>query len=239
MLFFAKYFLYLMMFLILKYGRLKMNRFIPKASFILTISIFLSACSSSTFNTDALALNCNTSYTTCGPNIKQSEKEDIVVQLVENQSITKKENAVVQLVENQSITKQVDELPLVIPEVSPLMFEFDQSNAIQSDLSDTIQFLLDNKQFTAVLHGYTDQLGSESYNLKLSSRRAKSIEKILIGAGVSHNQISIIAHGESSPNVPAINLNSGQTKAEVISYYSPNRRVEISFDLNSFIAQSN
>lgn len=212
-----------MMFLILKYGRLKMNRFIPKASFILTISIFLSACSSSTFNTDALALNCNTSYTTCGPNIKQSEKEEVVVQLVENQSITKK----------------VDELPLVIPEVSPLMFEFDQSNAIQSDLSDTIQFLLENKQFTAVLHGYTDQLGSESYNLKLSSRRAKSIEKTLIGAGVSHNQISIIAHGEPSPHVPAIKLNSGQTKAEVISYYSPNRRVEISFDLNSFIAQSN
>jgi outer membrane protein OmpA-like peptidoglycan-associated protein len=52
------------------------------------------------------------------------------------------------------------------------------------------------------VNGYTDLSGTAAYNLKLSVRRAKSVEAELIKDGVAANEIAIHGYGESDPLVP-------------------------------------
>ena len=52
------------------------------------------------------------------------------------------------------------------------------------------------------VNGYTDLSGTAAYNLKLSVRRAKSVEAELIKDGVSAGEIAIHGYGESDPLVP-------------------------------------
>jgi outer membrane protein OmpA-like peptidoglycan-associated protein len=52
------------------------------------------------------------------------------------------------------------------------------------------------------VNGYTDLSGTAAYNLKLSVRRAKSVESELIKDGVPAGEIAIHGYGESDPLVP-------------------------------------
>jgi outer membrane protein OmpA-like peptidoglycan-associated protein len=52
------------------------------------------------------------------------------------------------------------------------------------------------------VNGYTDLSGTAAYNLKLSVRRAKSVEAELVKDGVAENEIEIHGYGESDPLVP-------------------------------------
>lgn len=47
--------------------------------------------------------------------------------------------------------------------------------------------------------GHTDNLGTESYNLKLSQVRAESVRQFLIGRGVPSDQLSARGYGTSKP----------------------------------------
>ena len=48
--------------------------------------------------------------------------------------------------------------------------------------------------------GYTDSVGNDAYNLKLSKERAKSVVEYLISSGVPRNQfVSVAGGGESNP----------------------------------------
>ena len=52
------------------------------------------------------------------------------------------------------------------------------------------------------VNGYTDLSGTAAYNLKLSVRRARSVEAELVRDGVPESAISIHGYGESNPLVP-------------------------------------
>lgn len=68
------------------------------------------------------------------------------------------------------------------------------------------------------LHGYTDAVGSDEYNNRLSAERVRTVEKYLLDIGWERKDISIIqAHGEKMP------LNDNATEND----RSLNRRVEI------------
>ena len=47
--------------------------------------------------------------------------------------------------------------------------------------------------------GHTDNLGSSDYNLDLSIRRAKSVQKFLVEQGVSEKQLESEGRGETQP----------------------------------------
>jgi OOP family OmpA-OmpF porin len=56
--------------------------------------------------------------------------------------------------------------------------------------------------------GHADEVGSDRYNLRLSTRRAKAVADYLIGAGISPDQISFEGRGKREPadlNDPAKN----------------------------------
>ena len=63
-----------------------------------------------------------------------------------------------------------------------VLFDFDKSN-IKAEFKPTLdklgQFLLDQPDTYAVLSGFCDSIGTESYNIKLSQRRAESVRNYL------------------------------------------------------------
>lgn len=57
------------------------------------------------------------------------------------------------------------------------------------------EILHNNSQLGVELHGYTDPKGTEKYNYRLSDHRAKSVQRHLVGLGISPSRIITIPHG--------------------------------------------
>lgn len=79
------------------------------------------------------------------------------------------------------------------------------------------EFLQEYPERKALIEGFTDSTGSESYNQELSERRAEAVRRFLIANGVSSNRVSARGYGESNP------VASNETAAT----RQLNRRVEI------------
>jgi outer membrane protein OmpA-like peptidoglycan-associated protein len=71
--------------------------------------------------------------------------------------------------------------------------------------------------------GYTDRLGSASYNMRLSERRAATVQKYLADHGAA--RISMTHHGEGASQ-PVVQCDQRDRQA-LIACLAPNRRVEI------------
>jgi outer membrane protein OmpA-like peptidoglycan-associated protein len=50
--------------------------------------------------------------------------------------------------------------------------------------------------------GYTDRSGSPGYNQRLSERRANNVAKVLVGFGISQNQLLVSGRGENDNRIP-------------------------------------
>ncbi len=71
--------------------------------------------------------------------------------------------------------------------------------------------------------GYTDRLGSDKYNQKLSEQRALSVKSYLVGNGIEASRLG--AQGRGAANPVAVCTN--KKRADLIQCLEPNRRVEI------------
>ena len=60
-------------------------------------------------------------------------------------------------------------------------------------------FLKAHTNYSAKIVGYTDSRGSESYNKKLSQRRATAVMKALVQRGVNPSQLTATGMGEANP----------------------------------------
>ena len=78
-------------------------------------------------------------------------------------------------------------------------------------------FLNKYPQHKVLIEGYTDSIGSDSLNQKLSERRAMSVKTALIGMGISSERITTQGYGEAFPVAGNDTASSRQL----------NRRVEI------------
>ena len=106
------------------------------------------------------------------------------------------------------------------------LFTFDSSAVRQPQTKlDEIALALkgDGSPDEIVIVGYTDRLGSDEYNQKLSERRAIAVKNYLIGKGIDSNRLRAEGRGENDPVVMCDELN----KEALIGCLSPNRRVEI------------
>ena len=99
-------------------------------------------------------------------------------------------------------------------------FDFDRSD-IKPEYRDILNriagILMTLKGYTINVYGYTDDVGTQTYNLQLSQRRAEAVRDFLVQAGISPTIMSSKGFGKSDPRVPG---DSEQARAA-------NRRVEI------------
>ena len=100
-----------------------------------------------------------------------------------------------------------------------IRFDFDQSD-IQPQYRDVLNriagVLLTLRGYSIYVYGYTDDVGAQDYNLRLSERRAQAVRDVLVQAGIAP-EINTKGFGESDPRIPG---DTPQARAA-------NRRVEI------------
>jgi OmpA-OmpF porin, OOP family len=107
-------------------------------------------------------------------------------------------------------------------------FDFDRDQLTPRDartLNDVTERLRKENDVSVRIVGYTDQIGSDDYNLSLSERRADAVKTYLIAHGIAENTISVEARGETDPIVRC----EGRQGATLIDCLQPNRRAEIEF----------
>ena len=74
--------------------------------------------------------------------------------------------------------------------------------------------------------GYTDRIGSDAYNQKLSQKRADSVANYLVSKGVSQNSISATGYGKANP-VTGNKCDAVKGRKALIACLADDRRVEI------------
>ncbi len=94
-------------------------------------------------------------------------------------------------------------------------------------LVDALMAHAKHKDRTMNVHGYTDRLGSDSYNQRLSERRSQTVRDYLVSKGLPFDQVTAQGHGEADP-VTGTTCGPGDvaTKA-LIDCLQPDRRVVI------------
>ncbi len=102
-----------------------------------------------------------------------------------------------------------------------VFFEFDQfliSNNEVSSLDGFVQQLKGKNVHRVDIIGFSDDVGTDIYNLKLSEERAKQIALYLRENGISVNQIYIKGKGEIKDDKPKDLNRKVDVKVEVIEY---------------------
>ena len=125
---------------------------------------------------------------------------------------------------HNNLQKQIEPLPLI---TSRLQIQF----KINSNEIDTVSYivldriaayLIDNSSENVLVRGYTDSVGSDSYNESISRFRASAVKSYLVGKGVNSNNITVLAMGSQNPIATNQTLEGRQK----------NRRVEIEIPSN-------
>ncbi|HEX8013936.1 MAG TPA: OmpA family protein [Flavobacterium sp.] len=90
-------------------------------------------------------------------------------------------------------------------------FEFNSSkptNASLSGIDFMVKYLKNNPDKTADVVGYADEIGSSSYNIELSRKRAEAVKQVAINAGIDASRLNVIANGEDA----SVNKNSKEAR---------------------------
>ncbi len=84
----------------------------------------------------------------------------------------------------------------------PVYFDFDKYNLspnAMAKLNEVVEIVNSSASYDVIVSGYTDNIGTEEYNQKLSERRAKSIVVYLTKRGVNNAYVGIKGYGENNP----------------------------------------
>ncbi|MFB9109823.1 OmpA family protein [Flavobacterium gyeonganense] len=80
-------------------------------------------------------------------------------------------------------------------------FDFNSTKPTTASLSGIdflVKYLKNNPNKTADVVGYADEIGSSSYNVELSRKRAEAVKQIAINAGIDASRLNVIANGEDT-----------------------------------------
>jgi OOP family OmpA-OmpF porin len=93
--------------------------------------------------------------------------------------------------------------PRVVDRVSlHINFDFNKATlrkAEDADLQKAVAFVKKYSGYKVSLEGYTDNIGSDAYNLKLSERRAAAVKDYLVAHGADSSRIQSSGHGKANP----------------------------------------
>lgn len=124
------------------------------------------------------------------------------------------------------VTVSLDPIEKIIAagmiELEPIYFEFDKSNITAKaafELDKLVQVMTKYPEMVIDVTAHTDSRGSDSYNLNLSDRRAKTTVQYVISKGIDSTRIKGEGKGETEPKV---DCGSGCSKEQ----HAMNRRSE-------------
>lgn len=104
-------------------------------------------------------------------------------------------------------------------------FDFNSAtltSTAKANLDKLITVLKNNPDTNINIYGYTDSVGSDSYNLTLSGKRADAVKAYLTSKGVASSRLFTQGMGEANP-VASNDTDAGRAK---------NRRVEFAITAN-------
>lgn len=109
------------------------------------------------------------------------------------------------------------------------LFDFDKAAlrpAGRSRLDEFVGKLKVINPSTITAIGYTDRLGSNSYNKTLSEERAAAVKTYLVSQGIMAGNVQATGMGEMNPVTKAGDCMGGKS-AKLIACLQPDRRVEV------------
>ena len=83
-----------------------------------------------------------------------------------------------------------------------LLFHFDRYQLLEEalgDLKDIYQYLASDPSLHITINGYTDNIGSDAYNLSLSEKRAAAVAAHLTKLGLAKERVSYKGYGGQNP----------------------------------------
>ncbi|SAL32045.1 outer membrane protein a [Caballeronia sordidicola] len=120
------------------------------------------------------------------------------------------------VIQSQKVTYQADAL-----------FDFDKAilkPAGKVKLDDLASKIGDLNLEVVVATGYTDRIGSDKYNDRLSLRRAQAVKAYLVSKGIEANRIYTEGKGKRNPVTTGCNQ---KNRKQLIACLAPDRRVEV------------
>jgi outer membrane protein OmpA-like peptidoglycan-associated protein len=118
--------------------------------------------------------------------------------------------------------------PVISKEMLNVYFDFNKStlNAKEKAKLDTVSKLIkESKDVQNIdIAGYADSIGKDSYNKKLSAKRAETVKAYLAKKGLKTRRLTVEAYGE---NHPVTKCDPSLAKKDLITCLSEDRRVEI------------
>ncbi|MFC5743259.1 OmpA family protein [Dyella tabacisoli] len=108
------------------------------------------------------------------------------------------------------------------------LFDFDRAD-LKPQGRERLAGLLDQLRTASEVQnirvvGYTDRIGSDSYNMKLSEHRAETVRDYLTSNGMASAAIQVEGRGKADP---VVDCKNNMHRAELIACLAPNRRVEL------------
>ena len=156
---------------------------------------------------------------------RYEEATDYYVNRQKNSDISPGERTVIQpsmdLPADMTPEEQRASLPLVI-EVSDVLFEFDKwviKATYVPELDSWVEYFQNNSLVTADIYGHADSTGPETYNQKLSERRAEAVVNYMVVRGIKQERLTTKGFGENQP----------ATSNDTLEGRQKNRRVELNF----------
>ncbi|HHF5424774.1 porin OmpA [Haemophilus influenzae] len=112
---------------------------------------------------------------------------------------------------------------------SDVTFAFGKANLkpqAQATLDSIYGEMSQVKSAKVAVAGYTDRIGSEAFNVKLSQERADSVANYFVAKGVAADAISATGYGKANP-VTGATCDQVKGRKALIACLAPDRRVEI------------
>lgn len=85
---------------------------------------------------------------------------------------------------------------------------------------------LELDQANIYVNGYSDRIGSDSFNLALSQQRADNVANYMIGKGLDSNSVTAIGHGKAYP-ITGSQCDNISNHQALIACLAPDRRVTL------------
>ncbi|KAF7597671.1 MAG: hypothetical protein CGU29_17295 [Candidatus Dactylopiibacterium carminicum] len=117
---------------------------------------------------------------------------------------------------------------------SDALFAYDKAELSAEGQANLTKLADQAKQLTQleviIAVGHADRIGSDSYNLPLSEKRAASVKNFLVGQGIPANKVYTEGKGETQPVTGDACRNLGAENGrnkKLVDCLAPDRRVEI------------